>query len=80
MNDILQQRARPEGRIKGEKVNRTMTLAVDLGCKITSGALVAGTVLPTEAEIQQTYSVSRTVVWIVAPKLSVSVRVWLRKA
>ena len=62
MNDILQQRARPEGRIKGEKVNRTMTLAVDLGCKITSGALVAGTVLPTEAEIQQTYSVSRTVV------------------
>jgi len=62
MDEVLRQPERLEGRDKGEKVNRTMTLAVDLGCKITAGELAAGSVLPTEAEIQQRYSVSRTVV------------------
>lgn len=50
------------GSGRGEKSNLTMSLAVDLGCKITSGALAVGTILPTEAEIQQQYGVSRTVV------------------
>ncbi|WP_244639964.1 FadR/GntR family transcriptional regulator [Aureimonas glaciei] len=48
--------------MRGEKINRTMTLAAELGCKITSGALAAGSLLPTEAEIQTRYGVSRTVV------------------
>ncbi|MBC8130383.1 MAG: FadR family transcriptional regulator [Rhizobiaceae bacterium] len=39
-----------------------MTVAAELGCKIASGALAAGTILPTEAEMQQQYGVSRTVV------------------
>lgn len=47
---------------KGEKANRTLTLAAELGCRITSGALSAGSILPTEKEIQQQYGVSRTVV------------------
>lgn len=46
----------------GDKPNRTMSLAADIGCKITSGALAAGSALPTEAEIQGQYGVSRTVV------------------
>jgi DNA-binding FadR family transcriptional regulator len=50
------------GGVRGEKINRTMTLAAELGCKITSGALAAGSMLPTEAEIQHRYGVSRTVV------------------
>jgi len=50
------------GGVRGEKINRTMTLAAELGCKITSGALAAGSMLPTEAEIQHQYGVSRTVV------------------
>lgn len=50
------------GGVRGEKINRTMTLAAELGCKITSGALAAGCILPTEAEIQHQYGVSRTVV------------------
>ena len=62
MDEALREPERADSGIKGEKVNRTMTLAVDLGCKITSGALAAGTILPTEAEFQQRYSVSRTVV------------------
>lgn len=50
------------GGERAAKSNRTMRLAVDLGCKITSGALEAGTILPTEGEIQMQYGVSRTVV------------------
>ncbi|BDA84111.1 GntR family transcriptional regulator [Aureimonas sp. SA4125] len=50
------------GGVRGEKVNRTMTLAAEIGCKITSGELAAGSILPTEAEIQHQYGVSRTVV------------------
>lgn len=52
----------PAGAKRDPKSNRTMRLAVDLGCKITSGALAAGTILPTESEIQQQFGVSRTVV------------------
>lgn len=50
------------GSARVEKPNRTMALAVDLGCRITSGDLAAGAILPTEAEIQAGYGVSRTVV------------------
>ncbi|GGD86237.1 transcriptional regulator [Aureimonas endophytica] len=39
-----------------------MALAIEIGCRITSGEWPAGTVLPTEGEIQSRYGVSRTVV------------------
>lgn len=42
--------------------NRTMALAAELGCRITSGEWSAGAVLPTEGEVQSSYGVSRTVV------------------
>ncbi|WP_235919053.1 FadR/GntR family transcriptional regulator [Aureimonas psammosilenae] len=39
-----------------------MALAIDIGCRITHGEWPAGTVLPTEGEIQTRFGVSRTVV------------------
>lgn len=48
--------------VDGGRSNRTMTLAAELGRRITSGELAAGTVLPTEKEIQLRHGVSRTVV------------------
>lgn len=47
---------------EGGRSSRTMTLAAELGRKIASGVLSAGTILPTEGELQQKYGVSRTVV------------------
>ncbi|WP_082490786.1 FadR/GntR family transcriptional regulator [Aureimonas sp. Leaf454] len=57
----VQQRAGRREEI-GDKPNRTMSLAADIGCKIASGELAAGSALPTEIEIQNQYGVSRTVV------------------
>jgi DNA-binding FadR family transcriptional regulator len=62
MDETARQPEHWGGGVRGEKINRTMTLAAELGCKITSGALAAGSLLPTEAEIQTRYGVSRTVV------------------
>ena len=62
MNGLPESAGRAAGDERTAKSNRTMRLAVDLGCKITSGSLAAGTILPTENEIQQQYGVSRTVV------------------
>jgi DNA-binding FadR family transcriptional regulator len=47
---------------EGERSNLTMSLATQLGCRITSGRLLPGAFLPTESEIQTEFGVSRTVV------------------
>ncbi|MCQ8783387.1 FadR family transcriptional regulator [Aurantimonas sp. CSK15Z-1] len=48
--------------VRGDRPNRTLALAAELGCRITDGSLATGAPLPTEKEIQSQFGVSRTVV------------------
>lgn len=51
-----------ENGADGERSNLTTGLAAHIGCRIASGRLLPGELLPTEKDIQTEYGVSRTVV------------------